>query len=128
MSCLFDSLSKFLKNKDNLKPVSSYELRQEICDYIEDNNNILMDDLPTTEITNAISNKDLGDYIKSMRQNNTWGSALEIKAFCNIYNARIKVFNLNDKKTIEFLPLNNDFSYTIFLNYTGNHYIPNKII
>ena len=77
MSCLFDSLSSFLKFND------SYKLRQEICDYIE-NNPTILDGMDTNEITKIVSNMNLETYIRNMRNSNEWGGALEIKAFCEI--------------------------------------------
>jgi len=122
MACLFDSLSVFLTNNHN--PVTSYELRQQICNYLSSNPNI-MDDIDINLITDVMYNKPIDNYISDMRNNNTWGSAIEIKAFCEIYD--IKIVVLYNSNNIEFIP-SNPFEYIIYLNYTGNHYTPNKIV
>ena len=74
MSCLFNSLSRFI-------PESSADIRQKICDYLEANNKI-MDGVETKDILNMDSN----NYIQAMRNTSTWGGAIEIQAACNIWN------------------------------------------
>ena len=79
MSCLFSSLSVFLK-------IDDYTIRQKICDYFE-NNLPIMEDIETKLIL------DLEDphYIKKMRQTHIWGGSNEIKAACNIWKLKIRV-------------------------------------
>jgi hypothetical protein len=113
MSCLFNSLSYFIKKDSNY-------IRQKICDYLEQNNNII-EGLDTKFIL-SLDNK---NYIKRMRMNETWGGAIEIQAACNIWNLRIIIHNIRDNKKnkmIEFVPVNNDYTYTIHLSWSGNHY------
>lgn len=128
MACLFDSLSVFLLTQHRKQP-SSDELRQQICNYLESNNQI-MDDLNTDDVTRITSNLNIKQYVDNMRKHSTWGSALEIKAFCEIYKVNVTVVHLQDKRHIEFLPSQKNKekpTHTIFLNYTGNHYTPSMI-
>ena len=67
MSCLFNSLSYFFNE-------SSYDIRQQICDYLLQNKPII-DGLET----NFILNLENPYYIQHMRQMSTWGGAIEIQ-------------------------------------------------
>lgn len=62
MSCLFNSLSYFLQ-------INSFDIRQKICDYLQ-NNEKIMDGLSTIDILN-MENK---NYIETMRNMSTWGN------------------------------------------------------
>jgi len=130
MACLFDSLTPFLVNKEGKKP-SSQNLREEICNYLELNKD-LMDDITNSELTIFTNNLKLKDYIREMRKPSTWGSAIEIKTFCEIYKVKVVVVNLRDNRHIEFIPSSKRSifpipEHTIYLRYTGNHYTPWKI-
>lgn len=111
MSCLFDSLSKNTN-------ITSYELRQLICDYIEKNPSIL-GDVPINDIIQWENNTDISSYIKNMRKTNTWGSALELKCFCDMFKVNVLVHYRG--KQIEFKSSKNSTHY-INIQYTGNHY------
>ena len=116
MSCLFNSLSYFLN-------YSSNQIRQIICDYLEQNRP-LIDGLDTDFILSL----DDSNYIKNMRRSSEWGGAIEIQAACNLWNLRIIVHNISGRRRskIEFLPISNNYVYTIQLTWTGNHYEPLK--
>jgi hypothetical protein len=121
MSCLFNSLNYFIKE-------DSYLIRNKICDYLEQNNKI-MDGLETKFIIDLDSN----NYIQNMRNESTWGGAIEIQVACNIWNLRIIVHNYRDKisnknNTIEFIPINNNIDKSIELYWTGGHYEPIRYI
>lgn len=115
MSCLFDSISYFLK-------INGYNVRQKICDYLQQNNKII-DGLDTDFILSLDGN----NYINRMRMNDTWGGAIEIQAACNIWNIKIIIHNKRNRENsiIEFIPINNEFSHTIILSWNGTHYEPN---
>jgi hypothetical protein len=116
MSCLFDSLSFFLK-KD------SYEIRQIICDYLE-NNNKIHEDLETKFILQLED----PNYIEKMRKPETWGGSNEISACCNIWKLKILVFtNIEKNQKIEFLPLDTIYNNVIALFWSNDHYEPVKM-
>ena len=119
MSCLFNSLSYFIKE-------DSYKIRQQICDYLQENKPII-DGLETSEVLNFES-KNSNTYIANMRLMSTWGGAIEIQAACNIWNVRINVANYRDKgkEIIEFIPLIKDYEKTINIYWNGGHYEPIK--
>ena len=114
MSCLFNSLSHFISE-------SSYDIRQKICDYLEQNKPII-DGLDTQFI---LSLED-ANYIQNMRKMSTWGGAIEIQAACNIWNLKIIVRNYRNRgsKNIEFVPLDGSYERTIEVYWTGGHYEP----
>ena len=111
MSCLFDSLSRFLS-------IDSYSLRQQLCDYLSTNPK-LFDDIDTSDWISWENNYVLSDYINNMRKSYTWGGGIEIKAFCNIYKAQVIIRFLD--RNITFYP-NDPPEKIININYTGNHF------
>ena len=112
MSCLFDTLSHFVKDID------AYTLRQIICDFLE-KNPTLMDNIPVNDIIQWTNDTDLNTYIKKMRLHSEWGSSLEIISFCNLMKCKVNVEH--KRKKIEFIP-NKPAKYEITIGYTGNHY------
>jgi hypothetical protein len=125
MSCLFNSFSYF---KDIVNNDSSEKIRQNICDYLE-NNPILFDDIKAEDIISWESNCSLEQYIQKMRQLHTWGGANEIKSFCNIYKVNVEVINIRDIKPSIFenkpiLFLHHEDNKTIKITWNGGHYEP----
>jgi hypothetical protein len=117
MSCLFDSLSYFIKE-------DSYQIRIKICDYLK-NNFTIMEDLDTKYILDL----DSVDYVQNMQNISTWGGAIEIQVACNIWKLRIFVNNSQDhseNNKIEFIPVNNIYEKTIELCWNGGHYEPKR--
>lgn len=119
MSCLFQSLSYFLAHKDYSR------LRQDICNFL-DSNQPLVDDLTIKDIAEFDGiNKET--YIQNMRNDNTWGGAPEIKAFCEMYKVKVKVIIGQNGKQIEFNPSNQEATKFVVITWSGNHFEPFKI-
>ena len=117
MSCLFNSLSYFIKQ------ISSDQLRNIICDYLLSNPN-LFDVVDAKNATEWESGMDLDQYVSKMRNTTTWGGGIEIKAFCQIFNLYVVVY-LNTGIQVEFSPnFPNEQTQSIKINYNGNHYEP----
>jgi len=114
MSCLFRSLSKFI----NLK---TYELRQEICNFLEQNP-VLLDSEKVNDLIKT-QNIQPENYIQNMRQSSTWGGGIEIKAFCDIYNYQVNV-HIPGNITIPFYPRLLPVKI-INISWSGNHFISN---
>lgn len=113
MSCLFDSISYFLR-------IDSFKTRQRICDYLETNPVII-----EGSETKLILDMEDKNYISRMRSTTTWGGALEIKSACNIWNIKIIVYiDRVQNKKIEFTPTNGHYMGCIEIEWQGNHYIP----
>ena len=117
MSCLFNSLSYFIKE-------DGYDIRLKICDYLE-NNFTIIEDLDTKYVLDL----DSVDYIKNMKNISTWGGAIEIQVACNIWKLRIivnDIQNHRENNKIEFIPINNIYEKTIELYWNGGHYEPKR--
>ena len=127
MSCLFNSFEACLK----LYSISdsSNTMRQKICDYLL-TNPILMDDINAETIISWDSNLSLKDYVQRMRLTSTWGGALEIRCFVNLYDFDVEVVNIRNlnlqnitlKQIIEFVKPNTKGK--IRITWSGNHYEP----
>ena len=115
MSCLFNSLQYFIN-------VDSYHIRQMICDYLENNGQII-DGLDTKYVL-TMENV---NYISHMRNVSTWGGAIEIQAACNIWKLRVIVRDIRIRESeIEFLPISGMIENTIYLEWSGGHYEPRR--
>ena len=114
MSCLFDSIGKFLN-------IDGFTIRQKICDYLESNAPIIegLD-------TKLILDSEDPQYLLKMRHPLVFGGANEIKVATIIWSLRILVYiNPEMTKYIEFQPICGDYRYTIRLSYqNNNHYEP----
>ncbi len=116
MSCLFDTLSKFVN-------LSSAELRKNICNYLSENPRMVEDVCASDYVKwNNEGHNSLNDYILSMRNSGTWGGAIEIKAFCNMYFMNVNVLDTRtNKHTIQFVE-GGKHKQTININWNGGHY------
>ncbi len=115
MSCLFNSMSHFF-------PENSSDIRQKICNYLE-NGGTIIEGLDTALILSF----ERSDYIQWMRNTSTWGGAIEIQAACNIWDTKIFVHNIRDRNgsKIEFIPIgNNNCNKIINITWSGGHYEP----
>jgi hypothetical protein len=124
MSCLFNSLSHFIAPQTDPQAI-----RQRICDYLQANSPII-DGMATHDVLQLDSLNTSDQYIGAMRSPCTWGGAIEIQAACNIWNARIVVYDTRmghgqEQKSIEFLPVaTNATDKTFELEWSGGHYEP----
>ena len=128
MSCLFNSMSHFIK--EEWGPTG---IRNRICDYLEKNLPIL-EGMETCDVL-KMEAPSAEHYISNMRKTSTWGGAIEIQCACNIWNARIIVHDIrrrnnhnNNNNKIEFLPLQSENAQTpsleFNLEWSGGHYEP----
>jgi ubiquitin thioesterase OTU1 len=117
MSCLFIALGYFMldSNPDRI--------RQDICDYLESNPSLYEDGLTLENITelDGLNNE---QYISNMRNRNTWGGAIEIKAFCDLYDIDVQVYVVPTCKKILFKSNKKHKNGLIKIYWTGNHYEP----
>lgn len=114
MSCLFNTLSKFVD-------LDSNDLRENICNYMS-NNPVVIDDIKINEFVKGATD-DMEAYVKDMKKRSTWGGGIEIKLFCNMYNKAVIVENTQDGKYIEFLPKGKySKDDVIQIKWNGGHY------
>ena len=64
----------------------------------------------------------MDNYINMMKRTSTWGGAIEIKAFCNMYNHNVNVVDTKTGRIINFLPNTTKYSNEITINWNGGHY------
>jgi hypothetical protein len=129
MSCLFNSFSTF---KSIVKGDDSFTIRQKICDYLA-TNPILFDDIKSDTIIEWETNTNLESYIKHMRNTSTWGGAIEIKCFCEIYDCNVEVMNIRNEGFITMISRNILFQKSgteskevplVRISWNGGHYEP----
>jgi hypothetical protein len=96
MSCLFNSMSYFLKLEPQV-------IRHKICDFLESDPE-LMEGMKASEIVSFESYVPLNIYISRMRLSSTWGGAIEINCATKIFNYDFEVINIrcNPHTTIKF--------------------------
>jgi len=121
MSCLFDSLSSFTEH-------DSRELRSKIVTYLG-TNPVLMNDATFKDIVKWDESDDQ-QYLQSMNQDSTWGGAIEIKAFVNLFNVNVTVHIPQMNKAVEFVRDEQQKSNypTVNILWTGNHFVPLKVM
>ena len=121
MSCLFDTLATFIPGID------SSTLRHMICQYLK-RDPVIFDDMrvssimPIEDIQNKSLIRTLEEYVDWMSQITTWGGAVEIKCYCDIFLESVCVEHAN--KTIEFYPRKSHEVTGIVrcIKYNGRHY------
>lgn len=110
MSCLYDSLSHYVD-------IGSQELRTKICDYLDSDPDIAGS--TAEEIVAWQTNMSLDKYSALMRTN-AWGGAIEIKAFCDIYQTNVRV-QVPNSREIEFISHKKTDRW-VCIKWTGNHF------
>ena len=117
MSCLFNSLQFFIPS------LSSQEIRNRICDYLEENGPVI--EGVETSLLLSLDGAP-AEYISNMREPSTWGGAIEIQAACNIWNICVTVQNRrgDEESDIEFIPVVGGVERSVVLEWTGGHYEP----
>lgn len=116
MSCLFNSMSYFLK-------IDPQVIRNKICDYLVSDPE-LMEGMKASEIVSIESNLPLNLYIIRMRSPASWGGAIEINCATKIFGYNFEVINIrsNPHTTINFE--NNNNEKVGKMTWSGGHYSP----
>lgn len=118
MSCLFRSLAFFLKN------INTDELREIITDYISKDPVLIEPNIKLSTLL-SLDNKRLNDYTESMSRSSTWGGAIEIKTFCEIFKIKVYVLVIEEGRYIEFIPSREENNGNIIkISWNGYHYEP----
>lgn len=115
MSCLFDSLARFIEDER----VDGSVVRHTICEYLK-SDPIMIDGMRASEVAKNETGFDLESYISNMRMGSTFGGALEIRAFTRIFKLNVLVHSIPNKKEIEFIE-NKRYKWAV-VSWTGNHY------
>jgi hypothetical protein len=116
MSCLFQSLSSHFR-----EPISASAIRAAICNFLK-TNPVLFDNLRVADALPEGTSLDV--YVNTMRLDETWGGAIEIKAFCELFGVPVHVLHTMNGRVIEFAPSSGRRSGVVHLNFNGGHYEP----
>lgn len=116
MSCLFDSLAPTVG-------LHSKILRQLITRYLSLNPEIYSG-TRISELLDGSGFSNPSSYAHDMSQSATWGSAFEIKAFCNLFRKDVHVHYHG--KIIDFIVPNS--KEIVELKYNGSHYTLKNVI
>jgi hypothetical protein len=115
MSCLFNSLAPAVG-------IKSEDLRTVIVQYLQ-TNPVLLDDIKARDIISWSENTSLQDYAARMTQAHTWGGAIEIRAFCELYGTNVCVHVLYTQRIFTF-ECSRLATKTVHISYTGSHFEP----
>jgi len=110
-SCLFSSIA-YLIDKDNFNTSSSLIYRLIIVDHIKQN-----------KIDESIFGMSKNEYLEKISDSDTWGGAIELKMFSEIFDIQIAVLDVQSGRTDIFGEIE-DFEKRIYLLYNGIHYDP----
>jgi len=120
MSCLFNSLARLVQQDPS-------KLRSDICEFLA-SNPAMIDDIKADSIVNWENGQTMDDYIRDMRKSQTWGGAIELKAFTQMTGYGVVVVDVHSGKYIEFVaPQAVQRPQRLYVTYTGNHYEPLKV-
>jgi hypothetical protein len=116
MSCLFNSLAAHTGE-------SGETVRKNVVDFLK-TNPLLGSDIKTSDAIQWESGQNMTDYLSTMQSASTWGGALEISAFTQLYNTNVCVHNIRDNNTklIRFVKPDSKQCYNISWN--GGHFEP----
>ena len=112
MSCLFASLGHYVgKTAD--------EVRRYICDYLSRHPDLMDDDVSWLPEGTSLER-----YIDHMQRPDTWGSAVEIKAFCDMSRRCVVVHDTrtNPPTPMTFVPSRRPRGESLELLWDGGHY------
>lgn len=112
-SCLFSSIA-YLIDKENFNENSKMIFRLMIVDYINDNDN---------DISNDILGMDKKDYIEKISQPHTWGGAIELALFSEMFNIMIASMDVMTGR-VDMFGEEKDYDRRIYIMYNGVHYDP----
>ena len=111
--CLFYSIY-FLMNEGNLVKPKARELRAEIGRYV------MLDG--SSSFTELVLGKPQDDYAAWIQSNTSWGGAVEVKIFSNLFRVEIHAVDIMTGRIDKYNGGN--YSQKIFLLYDGIHYDP----
>jgi hypothetical protein len=116
MSCLYRALSSFHQG------VGTEQMRNLLCDYLSTNPQLGGEQ--ADKVVAWETKKSLSDYIGHMRSHHQWGGAIEIKAYCDLFNTNVKVISSPNRREIEFLSSKPNISNFNKISWNGSHYEP----
>lgn len=110
-SCLFSSIA-YLIDRSNFDENSKLIYRLMIVDYLQD-----------SDISDDILGMKKDDYILKITQPDTWGGAIELRFFSDIFKIQIASMDVQSGR-IDIFGEMEDYDRRIYLMYNGVHYDP----
>lgn len=83
-----------------------------------------MDDLSASLVIAIESGKQLSPYVQTMRSPSTWGGAIEIRAFVQLWKRPVSVYVIRTRRWIEFAYTGVAAGPPCKISWTGGHYEP----
>jgi hypothetical protein len=115
MSCLFNSLAPAVS-------LNSEVLRMAIAAYLKTDPKLL-DNINAKDIVAWTEGQTLEEYANRMSRSGSWGGAIEIRAFCELFDMNVTVHVLYTGKEFTVETSKNPIR-TVHISYTGNHFEP----
>ena len=110
--CLFYSIY-FLMNEGVLEKSKARQLRATVGQYVMQ---------PSSSFTELVLGKPQDDYAAWIQSNNSWGGAVEVKIFSNLYRVEIHAVDIMTGRIDKYN--GGKYAQKIFLLYDGIHYDP----
>ncbi|CAG5095157.1 Oidioi.mRNA.OKI2018_I69.XSR.g14057.t1.cds [Oikopleura dioica] len=110
--CLFYSIY-FLMNEGVLEKSKARQLRATVGQYVMQ---------PSSSFTELVLGKPQDDYAAWIQSNNSWGGAVEVKIFSNLYRVEIHAVDIMTGRIDKYN--GGKYQQKIFLLYDGIHYDP----
>lgn len=119
MSCLFNSLSHFVHE-------APQAIRGRICDYLAGDPELVDDMSASLVVALETNGLPLERYVAHMRSPSTWGGAIEIRTFVQLWRRPVRVWVIRTRRWIEF-PWSGEGTAAgpdCKISWTGGHYEP----
>ncbi len=110
-SCLFSSIGYLLDN-DQFSETTKLQYRQILATYIQDN----IFEAGLFEISKE-------DYVQNIVNPSTWGGAIELKIFSDIYQIEIASIDVMTNR-VDIFGQDKNYKNRIYVLYNGVHYDP----
>lgn len=116
MSCLYRALSAFHQG------IATEQMRHLICNFLS--SDPMLGGERASKVIPWETKKTLPQYIQIMKNQNQWGGAIEIKAYCDYFKKNVKVISIPNQRTIEFIAEGGNPNDWITISWNGYHYEP----
>ena len=110
-SCLFSSIGYLIDNK-NFDETTKLQYRQLLTNHIEDNN-----------VDIAMLGMSKEEYINNIQNPATWGGAIELKLFSDMFQVEIASIDVQSNR-VDIFGQDKNYPQRIFVLYNGVHYDP----
>lgn len=110
-SCLFSSIGYLIDHK-NFNETTKLQYRQLLVNYLED-----------TDIDNSMLEIPKADYIENIQNPSTWGGAIELKLFSDMFQVEIASIDVQSNR-VDIFGQDKNYPQRIYVLYNGVHYDP----